>query len=104
MRVDLALKYLCLVKSRSIAKTLCDKHLVLVNDKPVRPSSRVGEGCRISIRYRKRTLAIELLTVPGKQLSKTAAVDYYRRVEADPFTGKGDEDDWDLEILDPDTG
>ena len=44
MRVDLILKYLCLVKSRSIAKTLCEKHLVLINGEPARPSARVGAG------------------------------------------------------------
>lgn len=81
MRVDLTLKYLCLVKSRSIAKALCEKRLVLVDGSPARPSTRVSAGGRITVHFRGRTLTIELLDVPHKQLSKTAAVDYYRRVE-----------------------
>jgi ribosomal 50S subunit-recycling heat shock protein len=84
MRIDLALKYLCLVKSRSIAKALCDNDLVLVDGEPVRPACRVDAGRRITVHFRRSTLTIELLDVPRKQLSKSAAVAYYRRVETPP--------------------
>lgn len=81
MRVDLTLKYLCLVKSRSIAKALCERGLVLVDGEPARSSTRVTAGRRITVHFRSRTLTIELVELPGKQLSKATAVDYYRRVE-----------------------
>ena len=81
MRIDLALKSLCLVKTRSIAKTLCDHGRVLIDGRVVRPSHRVEAGQRITVHFRARTLTVELLDVPPKQLSKSAAVDYYRRVE-----------------------
>ena len=81
MRVDLTLKYLCLVKSRSIAKALCEKGLVLVDGRPTRPAARAAAGSRVTILLRKRTISIELLDIPGKQLSKSTAVDYYRPVE-----------------------
>jgi ribosomal 50S subunit-recycling heat shock protein len=90
MRVDLTLKYLCLVKSRSIAKTLCEKHLVLVDGEPARPSTRVSAGGRITVHFRNRPLTIELLDIPRKQLSKTAAVDYYRRVETPLTDGRSE--------------
>jgi len=99
MRVDLVLKYLCLVKSRSVAKTLCDNGLVLVDGAPVRPSSRVEAGRRITVRFRRDTVTLELLDIPRKQLSKTAALDYYRRVETPPADAREssdglDDDDW----------
>jgi ribosomal 50S subunit-recycling heat shock protein len=81
MRIDLTLKYLCLVKSRSVAKALCEKDLVLVDGRPVRPAARAPAGSRVTILLRKRTISIELLEIPRKQLSKSAAVDYYRPVE-----------------------
>jgi ribosomal 50S subunit-recycling heat shock protein len=81
MRIDVVLKYLCLVKSRSIAKTLCEKRLVLVDGQPVRPAAQATAGRRVTIRFPKRSVTIELLDIPRKQLSKVAAVDYYRRVE-----------------------
>lgn len=99
MRVDLTLKYLCLVKSRSIAKSLCERRLVLVDGEPARPAARVGVGSRITVHLRRRTHTIELLDIPRKQLSKTAAVDYYLRVETpdtDARSGGDDDDEWDL--------
>ena len=81
MRVDLVLKYLCLVKSRSMAKTLCDRGQVFVDGRAVRASAGVGEGSRITVQLKARTFSVELVQVPQKQLSKTSAVDYYRPVD-----------------------
>ena len=108
MRVDLILKYLCLVKSRSMAKILCDRQLVLVDGRPVRPAASVAAGSQITIHFRKRTLSLELLDIPRKQLSKTAALDYYRPVDTPSTTSRpeaGDPLDQDLEVdLDDLTG
>ena len=84
MRIDLTLKYLCLVKSRSVAKMLCEKKAVLIDDKAVRPSAGVAVGSRVTVQFRNKTISIQLLEIPRKQLSKTAALDYYRRVETPP--------------------
>lgn len=92
MRVDVILKYLCLVKSRSIAKALCERELVLIDGKPVRPAGKVKPGELITIRFRRQTVTIELIDVPRKQLSKTAAVDYYRNVGIAPAKDDFDED------------
>jgi ribosome-associated heat shock protein Hsp15 len=80
MRVDLALKYLCLVKSRSSVKHLCDDGAVLVNDHPVKASATLRAGDKIAVRFPHRTLAIELLLVPEKQLSKAVSSTYYRTI------------------------
>jgi ribosomal 50S subunit-recycling heat shock protein len=96
MRIDLALKSLCLVKTRSIAKSLCEHGRILIDGRPVRPSHRVEAGQRITIRFRARTVTVELMQVPPKQLSKAAAVDYYRRVETPPPEAPAapEEEDW----------
>ena len=80
MRIDLVLKYLCILKSRSGAKHLCSQHAILVNDLPVKPSAGVRTGDKITIRFPHRTVTIELLIVPDKQLSKTSSATYYQQV------------------------
>lgn len=96
MRIDLTLKYLCLVKTRSVAKALCDDGRVLLDGNPARPSRIVAAGSRITIRFRARTVTVELTELPRKQLSKSAALDYYRPVETprsdEPQAPEGD--DW----------
>jgi ribosomal 50S subunit-recycling heat shock protein len=89
MRVDLALKYLCLVKSRSSVKHLCDDEAVLVNDHPAKPSTTLRTGDKVSIRFANRILTIELVDVPEKQLSKSLSAAYYRKTGEAPT---GDED------------
>jgi ribosomal 50S subunit-recycling heat shock protein len=80
MRIDLALKYLCILKSRSSAKHLCHDNAILVNDLPVKPSAGVQNGDIITIRFPGRTVSVRLLEVPGKQLSKTTAPTYFERL------------------------
>jgi ribosomal 50S subunit-recycling heat shock protein len=80
MRIDLALKYLCILKSRSSAKHLCNDNAILVNDLPVKPSAGVRTGDKITIRFPGRTLVILLLTIPDKPLSKSLASTYYQTI------------------------
>lgn len=104
MRIDVVLKYLCLVKSRSIAKALCEKQLVLVDGQPVRSAAQAIGGRRVTIQFPRRPLTVELLEIPRKQLSKTAALDYYRRVETPPADAPAgiDEDGFDGDpLVDP---
>jgi ribosome-associated heat shock protein Hsp15 len=89
MRIDLLLKYLCLVKSRSSAKSLCDKGAVRIFERPVRPSSRVREGDHITLETRGGTLVVEIVELPGKQMSRALAPTCYRRVA---WTPRGDPD------------
>ena len=80
MRVDLVLKYLCLVKSRSSARLLCHDDAILVNDQPVKPSATVRIGDKITIRFPTRIIALELLDVPGKQLGRAVSPAYYKKI------------------------
>ncbi len=91
MRIDLALKHLCLVKSRSGVKHLCADGAVMVNDQPVKPSTTVRNGDRITIRFSHHTLTLELLGVPEKQLSKSVCPTYYQTI-SDVDTREDDDD------------
>jgi len=81
MRIDLVLKYLCLVKSRSLAKSLCEQGRVLVGGHPARSSSTVRMGDRITVHFAHHALTFHLDDVPGKQLSKSDAPAYYHAVD-----------------------
>ena len=84
MRVDLVLKYFCIAKSRSIAKRLCENGSVLLNGAVPKSSNVVRPGDRLTIHFARETLTIVVLETPGKQLSRSSAPDYYRRVETPP--------------------
>lgn len=81
MRIDLALKYLCLAKSRSAVKSMCEKNALWVNDHPAKPSSTLHVEDHVRIATSSWTLTISLLNIPEKQLSKTAAPAYYRVID-----------------------
>jgi ribosomal 50S subunit-recycling heat shock protein len=78
VRVDLALKRLLLVKSRTEGKEACDVGAVAVNGKRVKASAEVGPGDSIRIDYAHRSLEIELLADIGKNVSRANAKNLYR--------------------------
>jgi ribosomal 50S subunit-recycling heat shock protein len=80
VRVDLALKRLLLVKSRTEGKEACDVGAVAVNGKRVKASAEVGVGDHIRLDYAHRTLEIELLADIGKNVSRADAKTLYRIV------------------------
>lgn len=80
MRVDLALKRLLLVTSRTEGKEACEVGAVAVNGKRVKASAEVGVGDRIQLDYAHRTLEIELLADIGKNVSRADAKTLYRVV------------------------
>lgn len=90
MRIDLFLKYVCLVKSRSRAQALCQEGAVTINARPARPSSQVNEGDRLELVLPGRRLIIGIEQVPARQLSKHDAPDAYR-VEMDERTTRDDQ-------------
>jgi ribosomal 50S subunit-recycling heat shock protein len=80
VRVDLALKRLLLVKSRTEGKEACDVGAVHVNGKRVKASAEVHTGDRVRVDYAHRTLEIELLGEIGKNVSRAQAKELYRIV------------------------
>lgn len=84
LRVDVLLHRLCLTRSRSEAKAACDSGAVSVNGRAAKASQEVAAGQRISIRYPRRLLEIELDQLPGKSTSKKQARELYRVVREEP--------------------
>jgi ribosomal 50S subunit-recycling heat shock protein len=78
VRVDLVLKRLLLVKSRTEGKEACDVGAVTVNGKRVKASAEVELGDRIRLDYAHRSLEIELLENIGKNVSRASAKTLYR--------------------------
>jgi ribosomal 50S subunit-recycling heat shock protein len=78
MRVDLALKRLLLVKSRTEAKEACDVGAVHVNGKPAKAAQEIHVGDRIRVDYAHRTLEVELIADIGKNVSRGDARTLYR--------------------------
>jgi ribosomal 50S subunit-recycling heat shock protein len=78
VRIDLALKRLLLVKSRSEAKEACDVGAVFLNEKPVKASAEVKVGDRIRIDYAHRTLELVLIAEIGNNVSRVQARALYR--------------------------
>ena len=78
MRVDIALKRLLLVKSRTEAKEACDVGAVHVNGKAAKSSQEVRVGDRIRVDYAQRTLEVELVSDIGKNVSRADAKTLYR--------------------------
>jgi ribosomal 50S subunit-recycling heat shock protein len=80
VRVDLALKRLLLVRSRTEGKEACDVGAVFVNGKPVKASAEVGVGDRVRVEYAHRSLEVELIGEIGKNVSRAQAKLLYRVV------------------------
>lgn len=80
LRLDVLLHRLCLTRSRSEAKVACESGAVSLDGRPARPSDAVGAGRRIAVRYPSRTVEVEVLEVPGKNVSKKGARELYRIV------------------------
>lgn len=80
MRIDQALHWLCLIKSRSLAARACREGRVLIGGAPVRPSrdARAGEQIRLLDPSRTRLKRITLREVPAGQVSRKQAGDYYQ--------------------------
>ncbi len=84
MRVDLALKRLLLVKSRSEAKEACDVGAVFVNGRSVKASAEVNAGDLVRIDFAQRTLEVEVLGEIGRNVSRQQARELVRVVRDEP--------------------
>ncbi len=78
MRVDLALKRLLLVRSRTEAKEACEVGAISINGKPAKASSELSPGDRLRVDYAERTLEVELIAAIGKSVSRERARTLYR--------------------------
>ena len=71
MRVDLFLKCVGVTKTRMEAKRLCDREMVLLEGKPLKPSHELLAGELLELRIPGREKSLRVLAIPpGKSVSK----------------------------------
>jgi len=64
VRLDKFLKVSRIIKRRPIAKSVCDKGRVLVNDHPAKAGKEVHEGDVIQINLNSKILTCKILSIP----------------------------------------
>jgi ribosomal 50S subunit-recycling heat shock protein len=96
MRLDLFLKESRLIKRRPKAKEYCDKGLVEINGISAKAGREVAGGDIMLIKYPRRLLTIEVLSLPHRGSSPVRAAQCYRVIEDNPIAPQDswwDEDD-----------
>ncbi|MEN6445314.1 MAG: S4 domain-containing protein [Candidatus Cloacimonas sp.] len=86
MRLDLLLNKLCLTKTRSIAKTACDKNLVLVNNKQAKAATDVKEGDIIIFRLYNAEHEIRITKIPEGNVAKKDTTKYYEMLRKEDLS------------------
>lgn len=94
MRVDLLLKDLCLVKTRSLAGKGIQAGSIKVNGAQTKPSREIREGDVIEIRYPDRVLVVEVTAVPRGQVPKKKRAEYFRVIRETRL--ERDDGGWDV--------
>ena len=88
MRIDLWLKYVCLVKHRADATEACKGGHVKLNGQRVKPAAAVREGDAIEIVLGERFRRVVVSTIPAAQAAKELARAMY--VDETPVQEKVD--------------
>jgi len=80
LRIDLFLKKVCLVKSRSLAARLCDEGKVTINGRPAKSSKDVKIDDEIKVVQGPRELTFRVIALPEGNISKAQAHSFYRAI------------------------
>ncbi len=81
MRLDYFLKVSRLVKRRPLAKEMCDKKLVLVNEQVAKAGKTVEVGDTILVKSRTRHVKIRVEEVPERAVPKKESSTLYTVLE-----------------------
>ena len=81
MRLDLWLRRVCLLKSRSLAKRGCRSGDILLAGEPVKESHALRPGEILTLRFPSREMEIEVLVIPEGNVPKKEAASHYRVIE-----------------------
>lgn len=80
MRLDKYLKVSRLIKRRTVAKEVCDRGKVLINDRPAKAASEVKIGDILAVDFGSRTIRAEVLSV-AETVKAQDAKEMYRVLE-----------------------
>ena len=81
MRLDKFLKVSRLIKRRTVANTVSEMGMILVNGNPAKPAKQLKVGDIIEIEYSNRVEKVEVLVVPSGNVSVQEASSLYRVIE-----------------------
>lgn len=81
MRLDLFLKESRLIKRRPKAKEYCDRGLIEINGTVAKASREVACGDIMLVKYPRRWLKIEVVSIPRRGSSPIQAAQCYRLIE-----------------------
>ncbi len=87
MRIDLLLSKLCLIKTRSIAKTAADKDLISQNGHKVKASAIIRIGDIISFSLSGYKTIVKIISLPTGNVAKKNAPEYYEILERSKIDG-----------------
>jgi len=80
VRIDLYLKKTLILKKREEAKIMCDKNLVKLNGRYIKPSKTISPGDLIEIETTKGIKQIRVLKIPETNVMKEETGLYYEEV------------------------
>ncbi|PIE35913.1 hypothetical protein CSA56_02395 [candidate division KSB3 bacterium] len=81
MRLDYFLKLSRIIKRRPLAKEVCEKRLVRINDQIAKASKDVEIGDIIAISLRNRRMKVRVEQVPERAVSRKDAAALYTVLE-----------------------
>lgn len=84
MRLDVWLNKVCLLKSRSQAKSGCQSGKILLDGARVKESHALHPGERITLSFPQRRVEIEVRSLPTGNVARKDAQDYYRVLSDEP--------------------
>lgn len=91
MRIDMLLKHLCMVKTRSQARKGIEGGFVKLNGRATKPGQAVHEGDILEIRYPHKIRVVEITGIPERQIARKDQDRFVRVIREDPVrTGDGD--------------
>jgi ribosomal 50S subunit-recycling heat shock protein len=81
VRLDYFLKVSRIVKRRPLAKEMCDKRLIRVNEHVAKAGKEITEGDTITVKFRNRLLKVHVVQVPQRPVSKKDVSSLYTVLE-----------------------
>jgi ribosomal 50S subunit-recycling heat shock protein len=78
MRLDSFLSEVRLIKRRTQAKKACENQIVLMDGVVAKPGREVKVGQIVTINFTNKTLEVEILEIPSKNVKKEEAKNFYR--------------------------
>ena len=81
LRLDFFLKVSRIVKRRPLAKEMCDKKLIQVNEHIAKAGKELDKGDTVTVKFRNRILKVRVEQIPQRSVSKKDASSLYTILE-----------------------